>query len=63
MEDIKKNLETVRLLLEQKDENGNRLLDINSKSSGGWTPLMIAAKEGNLEILNLLIGLWTIIIV
>ena len=50
-----KNPETVRLLLEQKDENGNRLLDINAKNSGGWTPLMIAAKEGNLEILNLLI--------
>ncbi len=50
-----RNPETVRLLLEQKDEKGNRLLDINAKNSGGWTPLMMAAKEGNLKILNLLI--------
>jgi ankyrin repeat protein len=40
------------MLIERRDENNQRLIDINKPANNGFTPLIEAASNGRLEIIN-----------
>lgn len=47
------NVEIVKKIIENMN-SGQIQIAVNKQSSNGWTPLMIAAQNGHLEIVKVL---------
>ncbi len=46
----------IRVLLRAKDGIGRRKVDVEAKSGEGFTPMLIAAQEGQREALKVNLG-------